>query len=495
MLSRMKTLAVALLFGIASLAQAPQNAAALAAVAGRGLVSSHANADLEQLSDTIGARVTGSPEAAKAVEWAQKTMRTMGLANVHAEPWTLDHGWRRISCEVAITAPRERKLHASSMGWVGSTPPGGVDAEIVQVNSYQLATETETHAGYWRGKVLLLRPSGKPPANPLDSFTALAPFLQAAYRAGAVAVIAGQGSGASAGMNLTHTGVLGFNTVFQIPVVNLTAEDQLLLERLLDAAASRGAAVRLHVNVQNQVAGATPSANVVGEIPGSEHPEQIVVIGGHLDSWDLSDGSTDDGTGAVGALAAAQAILESGQRPRRTVRVVLFTGEEQGLLGSLAYVHTHAGEMPNHIAALILDEGQGPISEMQVGGHDAVMAKLEPLVGLLGAYPAPKLTDDSSFDTDSGPFILAGLPGINLSQDSPNYGFTHHSAVDTFDHVRKDVLERNASELGVMAYFIADLPDRLDSTWKPDQVRNKLQEQHLDGMLKAFGIWDRIGNP
>src|SRR6185437_13302867 len=224
----------------------------------------------------------------------------------------------------------------------------------------QLKQETAEHAADWRGKVLLLRAQGKPPVNPLDTFTQLTPFLQAAHRAGALAVLAGQGAGASAGMNITHTGVLGFNILFDEPVVNLTAEDQLLLERLLD----RGVPVRLHVNVQNAVSGPTPSANVVGDIPGREHPEQVVVIGGHLDSWDLSDGATDDGTGAVGALAAAQAILESGQRPRRTVRVVLFTGEEQGLLGSLAYVHTHAGEMPNHIAALILDEGQGPISEM-----------------------------------------------------------------------------------------------------------------------------------
>src|SRR6185312_11709944 len=147
----------------------------------------------------------------------------------------------------------------------------------------------------------------KPPVNPLDTFTQLTPFLQAAHRAGALAVLAGQGAGASAGMNITHTGVLGFNILFDEPVVNLTAEDQLLLERLLD----RGVPVRLHVNVQNAVSGPTPSANVVGD---------------NLDSWDLSDGATDDGTGAVGALAAARAILESGQRPARTVRVVLFTG-------------------------------------------------------------------------------------------------------------------------------------------------------------------------
>ncbi|HVA64907.1 MAG TPA: M20/M25/M40 family metallo-hydrolase [Terriglobales bacterium] len=471
----------------AGAAQAPADAAALAAVAGQALMQSQANPDLQQLSDTIGGRVTGSPQAQAAIAWALAKMKAMGLKHVHAEPWTMDHGWTRGKAAIELTAPVRRTLHGDSMGWVGSTPAGGVEAELVEVNSCQLPQETQAHAGAWRGKALLLRPQGPRPKNPISTFVQMAAFLKAAHQAGAVAVFAGQGAGASAGMNLTHTGVVGFNTVFEIPVVNLTAEDQLLLERLLDL--HGGAAVRLHVDVENHVSGPTPSANVMGDIPGREDPQQIVVIGGHLDSWDLSSGATDDGTGAVAALAAAQAIVASGERPRRTVRVVLFTGEEQGLLGSLAYVQTHQNEMANHVAALILDEGQGPISALQVGGHDDVMPALEPLVHTLTAFGVPKINDDSSFDTDSGPFILAGVAGINLSQDSPAYAFTHHSVVDTFDHVLPDVLVRNAAELGVMAYYVADLPQRLGPTWTPAQVEAKLKAQHLEEELRAFGLW------
>ncbi|MGH9519323.1 MAG: M20/M25/M40 family metallo-hydrolase [Terriglobales bacterium] len=473
-------------FSLAAWGQSPQ---ALSAVAGQALLHSSVNADLQQLSDTIGGRVTGSPAAAAAIEWAQQKMRAAGLEDVHAEPWTLEHGWRRVSASGRLLGAGGHALTLSSMGWTGSTPTGGVDGDVVEVNSYQLKQVIANDTGNWRGKILMLRPKGARPKNGLEAFTELDPFLRAAYKAGAVGVLGGQGAGASAGMNLTHTGVLGFNTVYDIPVVNLREEDQLQLERDLDA----GLPVRLHLDVENVAGGPTPSANVVGEVRGSKYPDQVIVVGGHLDSWDLSEGSTDDGTGAMAAMAAVEALAHSGVRPLRTVRVVLFTGEEQGLLGSLAYTARHAKEMDKTVAALILDEGQGPISDMEVGGHEGVIPKLQPLLKMLAGFGAPTVNDDSSFDTDSGPFTLSGSVGINLGQDSPDYRYTHHSEVDSFDHVRQDVLVRNTAELAVMAAYIADLPDRLDAAWSPDQVAAKLKQQHLEQELRAFGLW-RFGN-
>lgn len=466
-----------------------QNRQSLALVAGQALLHTQVNADLQQLSDTIGGRVTGSPAAAAAMAWAQQKMRAAGLENVHAEPWTLEHGWRRVSASGRLLGPGGHALTLSSMGWTGSTPTGGVDGDVIEVNSYQLKQAIAGESGSWRGKILMLRAQGARPRNGLETFTELDPFLRAAYKAGAVGVLGGQGAGASAGMNLTHTGVLGFNTVYDIPVVNLREEDQLQLERDLDA----GIPVRLHLDIQNVVSGPTPSANVVGEVRGSKYPDQVIVVGGHLDSWDLSEGATDDGTGAMAAMAAVEAIAQSGVRPLRTVRVVLFTGEEQGLLGSLAYTARHTKEMDKTVAALILDEGQGPISDLEVGGHDAVIPKLQPLLKMLAGFPVPAINSDSSFDTDSGPFTLAGSVGINLGQDSPDYRYTHHSEVDSFDHVRQDVLVRNTAELAVMAAYIADLPDRLDEAWPPDQVAAKLKQQHLEEELRAFGLW-RFGN-
>lgn len=469
---------------------------ALAAVMGEGLLHSQANQKLEYLTDQIGERLTGTPAAQRAIAWALADMRAMGLRNVHKEDWTMAHGWTRGPIDVYVIGHGHEHLESAAMGWTGTTPKEGVNANVVSVNGYDpkgTAAQAQANPEAWRGKILLVRTQGAPPAHysPLDSFVELAPFLRAAYQAGAVAVIAGQGAGASQGMNLTHTGVLGFNVLFQIPVINLTREDQLLLERLLDHA--HGTPVRLHVDVENQATGPVRASNAVGDIPGTEFPKQIVIVGGHLDSWDLAQGATDNGTGAVAALGAAQAILQSGYRPRRTVRVVLFTGEEEGLLGSLAYCEQHQAEMANTMAALILDEGQGPIAAMQVGGHEAVIPKLEPLAQELEAFPSPKLEDASSFGTDTGPFILDGVPGINLSQNSPNYRYTHHSPVDTFDYVRQDVLVRNAAEMAVMAYSIAELPERLDALWTPAQVAAKLKAQGLEAELKAFGLW-KFGN-
>jgi carboxypeptidase Q len=458
---------------------------ALTAIAGQGMMDSRAMDYLEQLSDDIGPRVTGSPNAARAIEWAQGTMRSIGLQKVHAEHWTLDHGWTRGYAHLAMLSPVHKKLMADAMGWVGSTPPGGVDADVVQVNLYQLDSEIQQNRSTWAGKVLLARPEGQAPKDRMSTFAKFGDFLKAAHAAGAVAVIGGQGGATSAGMNITHTGILGFDAFYDIPVVSMSAEDQALIERMLDL----GRPVRLHVNVQNTLSGPVDSANAVGDIVGSEHPEQVIVIGGHLDSWDLATGSTDDGTGAVSALAAADAIIRSGERPRRTIRVVLFTGEEQGLLGSRAYVKQHEAEMSNHLAALILDSGQGPVESFSDGGHDDIAEPLRRFSHAIASFGSIGVNDRTSFGTDTGSFIIAGIPGIDMDQNSPEYRYTHHSGVDTFDKVSQQPLAGNATLMAMTAFWIASRPERLATQWPPEKTAKMLTDLHQDKMLKTFGMW------
>lgn len=459
---------------------------ALAAVAGAGMMQTHTYQYLEELSDDIGARVTGSPEAAQAEAWGVQKMKDMGLENVHTESWQLFRGWTRVSASADLIAPIHRRLMIDSLGWVGSTPSGGVDAEVVPVNAFQLADEVKNNAGTWRGKILLTVQKGEAPADRLAAFAKFGDFLKAAHDAGAVAVIGGQGGRPSAGMHLTHTGILGFDAYFDIPVVSMAAEDQEQIERYLD----RGKDVRLHIDVQNRVTdGPVPSANVVGEIRGTEHPEQIVVVGGHLDSWDLATGSTDNGCGASTTLGAAEAILKSGMKPLRTIRFVLFTGEEQGLDGSMAYVKMHKDEMASHVAAIILDNGQGPVVGLQLGGRNDLISAVQPFADSLQSFGAMKVDDEPEFGTDTGPFILAGLPGINLNQDSPNYKYTHHSNVDTFDKVQANILDRNATIMALTAFWIAARPDRLASPWPAEKTAQMLVDKHEDAFLKAFNIW------
>jgi carboxypeptidase Q len=459
---------------------------ALTSIAGEGMLASHAYDYLQELSDEIGGRVTGSPECERAVEWGVAKMKTIGLANVHTEKWQLSRGWKRLSADAKLVAPVERNLKVDSMGWVGSTPAGGAEAEVVAVNDYDLENEIKQNTPHWTGKVLLVVQKGDPPKDRMGSFAKFGDFLRAAYAAHAVAVIGGQGGSKSAGMYLTHTGVLGFDTFYEIPVVSMAAEDQNLLERFLN----QGKAVRIKVDVQNRVTdGPVEAANVVGDIPGTEHPEQVIVVGGHLDSWDLSEGTTDDGTGTASVLAAAEAVVKSGQKPRRTIRFVLFTGEEQGLLGSLAYTKTHKSEMPNHLGNLVLDNGQGPVEGFNLGGRKDLIPAVRKFAESVKAFGDLKVDDNVSFGTDSGPFTLEGLAGINMNQDSPDYKYTHHSAVDTLDKVKPEILAKNATLMALTAFWIADRPERLDSPSTPEQTAKMLIEKKEDKMLKLFGLW------
>ena len=467
---------------------------ALTAIAGEGMLDSHAYDYLEELSDNIGGRVTGTPACGRAVAWGVEKMKAIGLANVHTEKWMLSRGWARLSASAELLAPVERPLKVDSMGWVGSTPAGGAEGEVIAVNDYNLDNEIKQNASNWAGKILLVVQKGEPPQDRIAAFAKFGPFLKAAYDAHALAVIGGQGGRKSAGMRLTHTGVLGFDTFYDIPVVSMTAEDQDLLERFLD----QGKTVRMKINVQNRVTdGPVESANVVGEIPGTEHPEQVIVVGGHLDSWDLSEGATDDGTGVASVLGAAQAILQSGRKPLRTIRFVLFTGEEQGLLGSLAYTRMHKSEMDNHLGDIILDNGQGPVDGFNLGGRQDLVPALKQFADSMKAFGKLNVDDKVVFGTDAGPFTLQGLPGINLGQDSPDYKYTHHSAVDTLDKVKPEILERNATLMALAAFWIADRPERLDTQWSPEQTAKMLIEKHEDRMLKSFGLWPfgSLGKP
>jgi len=456
---------------------------ALLKIAGTGAMRSRAFDYLTQLGDEVGPRVTGAPGMWKAVEWGIARMKAMGLENVRAERYPMWRGWTRGTAEMVMLTPRRVPLNVDAMGWTGSTAPGGADADLVMVNMNAIQEAAKTPERF-RGKVILVVARGEEVGA--DAFLAFGGFLKAAAANGVVAVIGGQGGAPSAGMNLTHTGILGFSTDFEVPVVSITAEGQGLLERALD----RGAAVRLHVNVQNSFTpGPVDAANVVGEIRGREHPEEVFVVGAHLDSWDLAEGTTDDGAGSAAVLSAAESIMLSAERPRRTIRFVLFTGEEQGLLGSFAYIKQHQPELANHLGNLVLDNGQGPVHGFSLGGRDDLLAAFRPFLASLGAFGNFRLSDAINFGVDAGPFSLSGLPGINMDNDSPEYGFTHHSAADALEAQRPDVLAKNAALMALTAFWIADRPERFATPWPAERTARKFMEAHEDVMLRAFGLW------
>jgi Zn-dependent M28 family amino/carboxypeptidase len=458
---------------------------ALVKIAGEGMMDSHAFQYLTELSDDIGARVTGSPAERKAEQWGVAKMKAIGLENVHTEKYQLWRGWTRGMAQGELLEPIHRPLHVDAMGWTGSTPAGGVEGEVVTANLFDIDEEIKNVPKY-SGKVIVVVMQGAPKKNVDLLFAIFGDFLKAAGKAGAIAIIAGQGGSKASGMNLTHTGILGFDTDFAIPVLSMTAEDQGQLERYVES----GKKVRARFNVQNTFSsGPVESANVVGEIRGRENPEQVLVVGAHLDSWDLSEGTTDNGTGSASVLGSAEAIVRSGMRPRRTIRFVLFTGEEEGLDGSFAYMKQHQSEMANHLGNLVLDLGQGPVKEFQLGGRDDLVASFRPFAQSLSSIRELSVNDKVESGTDTLPFSMVGLPGINMDQDSPDYKYTHHSAADALEAVKPDVLAQNATLMALTAYWIADRPERFASPWPAEKTAKMLRAHHQYEMLKAFHLW------
>jgi carboxypeptidase Q len=458
---------------------------ALVKIAGEGEMNSHAFEVLTELSDDVGSRVTGTPAERKAEDWGVAKMQAIGLANVHKEKYTIWKGWTRGTADAELLTPVRHKLHVDAMGWTGSTAAGGVEADVVAVNLFDLDNEIKNVARL-KGKVVLMVAKGKSNRDGLQMFIHMADLIRAAGPAGAVAIIGGQGGGKAAGMNLTHTGILGFDADFAIPVVSMTAEDQGQLERYID----RGITPRVRFNIQNTfTSGPVETANVIGEIRGSEHPEQILVVGGHLDSWDLAEGTTDNGSGTAATLGAADAIVRSGERPRRTIRFVLFTGEEQGLDGSSAYVKQHQAEMANHLGDLILDAGQGAVKGFQLGGRDDLVAKFQPFANSLANMGPMTVDDKIESGTDTLPFSIAGLPGINMDQDTAEYKFTHHSAADALEAQKPDVLAKNATLMALAAFWIADRPERFATQWPAKKTAKMLRDQHEYEELQAFKLW------
>ena len=458
---------------------------ALVKIAGEGQLNSHAFQFLTELSDDVGPRVTGSPLERKSEEWGMAKMKAMGLENVHLEKYTIWKGWTRGVAEAELLAPSRHKLHVDAMGWTGSTVAGGAEGDIVPVNLFDMDNEIK-NVSRLKGKVAMVIVKGKPSKSFIMLFAQFGDFLKAAGSAGAIAVIGGQGGGRSQGMNLTHTGILGYDTDFAVPVLSMTAEDQSQIERYLE----RGITPRARFNVQNTFTnGPVETANVVGEIRGREHPEQILVVGGHLDSWDLAQGTTDNGSGTATALGAADVIKRIGERPRRTIRFVLFTGEEQGLDGSFAYMKQHQAELPNHLGDLVLDAGQGAVKGFQMGGRDDLIPAFEAFTKGLSNIRALSVDDKVESGTDTLPFSVAGLPGINMLQETSDYGFTHHSAADSLIAQKPDVLAMNSTLMAMAAYWIADRPERLATPWPAERTAKMLRQQGIYDEMKAFNIW------
>jgi carboxypeptidase Q len=445
--------------------------------------------ELEQLCDEIGPRLTGSV-AAQAAEWqVVDYMRKIGLQQVHTEGWTLPRRWQRGPATASLVTPFRIPIPIAAYGWTGSTPThsGPVQVVLLRTNDVaeHLSSLIQSQGSNWSGKALLI---GSDPDKQMRAYAELLPLLRAATAAHAVVVLRHDTRPGDGIVHAEPVGVALPETIDTslIPAVDLPLEHQKLIERLL----LQNRPVSIDINVENSFsAGPVASENIVGEIEGAVHSEKVVLVGAHLDSWDLGTGATDDGFGAAAVLGAAQALVRTGLRPARTLRFMLFTGEEEGLLGSRAYVRQHAAELGNIVAAFALDWGAGPIVKLPTAGHSELVPLLTDFNELTPELHLEPPNDGWLFMTDAYAFTLAGLPGIAPLVRAPGYFEQAHSAEDTLDKVSSADLRQAMTVLAMASFFLADAHDIPEGHFTPAQTAASLIQGNQKPMLEVFGLW------
>jgi hypothetical protein len=408
----------------------------------------------------MGPRLTGSAAYQRAAEWCVDRFRAMGITRTALEPFTIDRGWERVSARARIVEPESRELHLESLGWTPSTPDGGVNAEIVALESYSLNVTSVKRS--LQGRIALL-PEGDPPGDPDAAARSFGASLR---NAGALAVLVPDGD---VDNQLTARG-FGFGTVIgELPAAQIGRDDaQAIRDRL------RRGPVRLSLELVNRVTpGAVTVNNVIADIPGRDRPDEWVIVGAHLDSWDFGTGAQDNATGVAMVVEAARAIAALEEPPRRSIRFVLWGGEEQGQLGSTAFVRTHASELDRVVAYLNSDAGTGKLIGWTSPGRDEVVRGVRALTGNVLDELGAGTFDQSlryAFQSDGAPFILAGIPILDLNADDTKYEDIHHKAADTIERVDARQLAAGAAALAATARAIADAPAKVAPRLDPRAV-------------------------
>ncbi len=417
--------------------------------------------DLRFLSDRIGHRLSGSASLTRAIAWAERRLKEDGHENVRSEKVLVPH-WQRGSERASLLAPEQRPLEVLGLGGSVPTPKGGISAEVLVVGSFE---ELASKAALAKDKIVLFDSpmaafSDEKGSGYGDAVQYRSKGPSAAAKLGAKAVLIRSVTAHS--LNTTHTGATNYDQdAPKIPAAALTIEGASQLRRLSES----GEKVRVKLELDSRMLPDAESANVIAELRGRERPDEVVLIGAHIDSWDVGQGAHDDGAGCVMVMHALGVLRKMGLRPRRTIRVVLFTNEENGLRGALAYADAHKAELPNLVAAFEADIGgfdpRGLHVEAPKERLDAVLARTRDLAGLLSPLGVTRVQPGFS-GADLIPLVKAGAVGLGLVTDHRTYFDIHHSAADTLDKVDPKSLARNVANAAVLSYVIADLPQRFD---------------------------------
>lgn len=409
---------------------------------------------LALMTDTFGNRLSGSVALEKTIDWVLAQMKADGLANAHTEPVMVPH-WVRGHESAELISPRPKPLPMLGLGGSIATPKGGITAPVFVVGSFD---DFKAHEDQVKGKIVLWD----------------VPFTEygetVAYRVAGAKVAAQHGAVASlirtvgpASIASPHTGSMRYDsTVKKIPAAALTLEDAAMLHRMQD----RGDKIVIHLEMEAQTLPDAPSRNVMAELVGREHPDQVVVLGGHIDSWDVGQGAMDDGDGVVVSWEAVKLLQKLGLHPRRTIRVVGWTNEENGTRGGQAYRDARGAEVDKHVLAIESDGGTFKPVGFDFQGSDSAFAIVREIMHLLAPVGADSL-EKGGGEADVGPLLEKGVPGLGLRTDPTRYFWYHHSQGDTMDKLDPEDMARDVAVMAVMAYIVADMPGELPRQTKP----------------------------
>jgi carboxypeptidase Q len=416
---------------------------------GEAVSSTFAWQRLAVLTDTIGNRLSGSPALDRAIEWAVAEMKKDGLENVHTERVMVPK-WVRGAESADLVEPVRHPMAMLGLGNSVGTPREGVRAEVVVVHSFE---ELDAKAAMARGRIVLFNAAFTNYGETVR-FRSNGPSRAASY--GAVAALVR--SIGPDGLRLPHTGALQYtNDAPKIPAAAISSEDADRLQRMTD----RGERAVVELRMEAHFDPDAESANVIGELRGRTNPDEVVVVSGHLDSWDVGAGATDDGGGCIVTWEALRLMKALNLRPRRTVRVVLWTNEENGGRGGLAYRDQHRAELSKHVMMLESDGGVFRPLGFGFSGSDRARETVRAIASLLTGIGANQISTGGG-GADIGPSLQEGhIPGMSLDVDGSKYFLIHHTQADTIDKIDPVEMAKCAAAVAVMAYVVADLPKRL----------------------------------
>ena len=406
---------------------------------------------IESVTTEIGARVGGSPEEAKARDWAVRKFTELGLSNVRIEEFEVP-GWVRGAEEAEVLAPYPQKLHITALGGSSATPESGIEADIAYFPTFD-DLETAPATGI-EGKIVFISGrmekahdgAGYGPANKKRQQGA----TEASKRGALAVVIRSVGTDSH---RFPHTGQMRYlDDVKPIPIGALSAPDADQLERIL----KRGETLRLKLKLTPKSVGPLISGNVIGDLIGTEKPEDIILIGGHLDSWDLGTGAVDDGAGVGITYGAVKVLQDLGLKPKRTIRLVAFGSEEIGLLGAFAYADKHKDNLKNHVLASESDFGAGKVYALRTTVQGDARAALEDVQKSLAHLGVEMEAGDTSGGPDIIPMRALGVPAIRLQQDGYDYFDLHHTPDDTLDKISKEDVAQNVAAWATMVWMASE---------------------------------------